>query len=128
MFGVAEQDRPAEDLPVVGPERVAVCRFRGVRGLYFGAPNDEAVSNHPLYERASASTAFQVESSSWASRLADLAIKQDAKPMPQRQMTHFIVTMHDKTFECVANEVSFELNSARLADVAADVLAGLKDR
>jgi hypothetical protein len=46
MYLSAERDRP-KILAEGNTEWVVVCRFSGVLGSYFGAPNDEALSNHP---------------------------------------------------------------------------------
>ena len=124
MYNVADAYRPATNV-VAGLGLVAVCRFRLVLGAYLGAPNDEALENHPLYERGLGFYGvFRVEPSAWGEQLAIVALKKD-RAMPPRQMTHVIVTMQDGTFECVARDVSFETRSGRVRDVAADVLAGL---
>jgi len=43
---VAETWRASQGLP--DGDRVAICQFTGVAAVYFGASNDEALSNHPL--------------------------------------------------------------------------------
>jgi hypothetical protein len=101
-------------------ERVATVVFTGVRGVFFGAPNDEALDNHPLYERGLGFYgAFRVEDSSWAAALERLAIKKGARPISRSPLTHYIVTMHDSTFECIAQSHTTRVERIALRDAVA---------
>ena len=102
---------------------VALCRFRGVRASYLGTPNDEALTSHPLYEQGlSCYGVFRVDPSPWIRELERFWNKSPARPTHPRPGTHFIVTMQDGTFECVAHDVSFEVLEGRPAEVAAGAL------
>ncbi len=102
---------------------VALCRFRGVRASYLGAPNDEALASHPLYERGlSFYGVFRVDPSPWIRDLERFWNKTATMPAHPRPGTHFIVTMQDGTFECVAQDVSFEVVAGRPSDVAVEAL------
>src|SRR5690349_22379400 len=87
-------------------ERVFV-RFVGVNSTLFGAPNDEALDSHPLYERGLTFYAFaEVEESPWVSDL-ERANRVHASHSPESfsGLRHFILPFHDSTFECVARTV-----------------------
>ncbi len=121
MYAIAEAYRVnpgSEAVPLV-----ALCRFRGVRASYLGTPNDEALTSHPLYEQGlSFYGVFRVDPSPWIRELERFWNKSPTMPTHPRPGTHFIVTMHDGTFECVAHDVSFEVLEGRPAEVAADAL------
>lgn len=103
--------------------RVAICTFGTVWGVYLGAPNDEALTNHPLYERGlDFYGAFRVEASSWAAALERLALRKDAAGRAQKELSHWIVTMEDSTFECVALHLAVEVRAQSMTDVLADSL------
>ena len=71
LYYVAEAWCDSHGLPE--GNHVAICRFTGLGAVYFGAPNDEALSNHPLYERGlDFYGAFRVARSSWAAAVSDL--------------------------------------------------------
>jgi len=83
---------------------VAVVEFVGYRSYSFGAPNDEALAGHPLYERGLRSYgAFEVEASSW---ITELERRNSVHPRHRAErfklLHHYIFTFHDSTFECVA--------------------------
>ena len=61
-------------------ERV-FARFVGVTSALFGAPNDEALDGHPLYERGLKFYEFvEVENSPWVSDLERTAFIQVTRP------------------------------------------------
>ena len=106
---------------VIGPqsadERVAVVRFRKY-ATFFGPPNDEAFSGHPLYARGLKPYGFfEVEDSSWVRSLERM---NSVHPCHDRQSflscyRHFVLSFHDSTFECVAE--SYELCEERTGSV-----------
>jgi hypothetical protein len=90
-----------------GEERVAL-RFEEPRAHYFGSPNDEALSGHPLNARGLRSYgAFEVIASSWLrslERMNRVHPRHDATRFAAHR--HFIFTFHDNTFECIAKGMS----------------------
>jgi hypothetical protein len=103
-------------------ELVAIADFRLVTGFYFGSPNDEALDNHPLYSRGlSFYGVHLVEPSAWADDLRRLALCRGATPRADaRRRQHFVVTMHDSLFECVAEAVDFRVVRSSMSRVAAE--------
>src|SRR5215813_12554762 len=88
-------------------EEVAIVKFEGVAAHYFGPPNDEALSGHPLYRRGLRQYGiYEVKSSSWVRVLERM---NRVHPGHRQGMfglyRHFIFTFHDTTFECVANGI-----------------------
>lgn len=87
--------------------------FRGYNALTFGRPDDEALHQHPLYERGLNSYgAFEVEQSSWVRALE----RMNEQPTSVRPtgLRHFVLTFHDSMFECAAYEfeVAFKTPAA----------------
>lgn len=78
----------------------------------FGYPNDEALSGHPLYGRGLGFYGiYEVLDSSWVARLDAqnrVAFPDFAPPPPKR---HFIITFHDETFECLADDLTARIAS-----------------
>lgn len=85
-----------------------LVRFQRPYAHYLGAPNEEAISGHPLAERGvTPCAAFEISESSW---LQDLERMNSVHPYHDlrqySQFRHFIFVFHDSTFECIAE--SFE--------------------
>jgi hypothetical protein len=97
-----------------GDERVAL-RFEGPRAHYFGSPNDEALSGHPLNGRGLGPYgAYEVLASSWIRSLERMnRVHPRHNAARYAELRHFIFTFHDKTFECVAKGMSV---AARVAN------------
>jgi hypothetical protein len=96
-LAVAYYATPADDA-------VALVSFTMPYIHLFGAPNDEALAGHPLYERGlSFCAAFEVRGSSWIRSLERTnrvhRMHNAARFVAYR---YFIITFHDTTFECVA--------------------------
>ena len=97
-----------------GDERevaIAVVTFADARAHTFGMPNDEALRGHPLFERGVGFYgAFQVENSSWIRALERInSVHPMHQPGFEDRLTHYVLTFHDSTFECVASEFSVEV-------------------
>jgi hypothetical protein len=105
-------------------ERVFV-RFVGVTSSLFGAPNDEALDGHPLYERGLTFYEFvEVENSPWVSDLERAnRVHPSHSPESFTALRHFILPFHDSTFECVARAV--EVLAPDIDDPLADPLDDL---
>lgn len=97
-------DGNTEDTPI------ALVRFSPAFAKYFGPPNDEAFSGHPLAGRGlSPYGVFEVRHSSWLRRLERM---NSVHPSHDRKRylanrRHFIFTFHDSTFECIARELEY---------------------
>ena len=87
---------------------LVVLQFERVFAHYFGGPNDEALIGHPLAGRGLRPYgSFEVVGSSWIRLLEQRnRVHQHHDPRPFSKARHFILTFHDHTFECVAENVS----------------------
>jgi hypothetical protein len=89
-------------------EEYAIVKFAHPHAHYFGSPNDEALSGHPLAKRGlRAYGIFEIRNSSWIramERMNRVHVHHDARRFDA--LRHFVFTFHDTTFECVANGVS----------------------
>ena len=74
-------------------ERSAAVRFSGVSWLHFGYPNDEGLSEHPLYEHGLRHYAF------WE-------VLDSPHVSPDSSQRHWIATFHDETLEVVATSAT----------------------
>jgi hypothetical protein len=101
---------------------VAVVECKHCSASKFGYPNDEGRPEHPLYKlglEASESSILEVIGSTWALEVLQQVIassqriwggrnstwKPPAKGEPPR---HFIILLKEKTFECLAGELSVQ--------------------
>jgi hypothetical protein len=94
--------------------KIAVVRFARPYAHFFGPPNDEAFGGHPLAARGlEPYGAFRIDNSSWIRRLERMnSVHEHHRPEAFAELTHFVLTFHDTTFECVAGSFEFDLHSA----------------
>jgi hypothetical protein len=87
-------------------EEYAIVKLILPRAHYFGPPNDEAMSGHPLAERGLGPYGvFEVRNSSWIRALEQMnRVHPSYNASRFRALRHFVLTFHDKTFECVADD------------------------
>jgi hypothetical protein len=85
-------------------DQYAIVKFLCPRAHYFGSPNDEALSGHPLAARGLGPYGiFEIRGSSWVRSLEQMNRvhpRHDASRF--ERLRHFVFTFHDDTFECVA--------------------------
>jgi hypothetical protein len=104
----------------------AVVELRDCVCTQFGYPNDEALPGHPLYRRglgAHGYAVYEVLRSSWVRRLE----AQNRVCFPNTgtwRARHFVVAMHDSTFECIAGDLALRV----VAAPSDDLFVGLLDR
>lgn len=105
--GMMSSEHPSEDESGDG-EPMAIVRFTGVRAHIFGPPNDEAFEGHPLASRGlHPYGAFRVHASSWIRALERMnAVHPAHRPEHFGRYSHFVLSFHDSTFECVATKVA----------------------
>ena len=99
-----------------------VLTFDRCTASRFGYPNDEALAGHPLYGRGLTFYAIhEVLNSAWLTAVQ----AQNRVAFPNSTWAadrrHFIVTMHDDTFECLAASVTGRYS----ADPRPELLASL---
>jgi hypothetical protein len=87
--------------------KVAVVYFRLYDCFTFGSPGDETLIGHRLFGRGLGFySTHRVENSAW---IAQLERQNSVHPQHDKERfllnkTHYIITFHDTTFECVVNE------------------------
>ena len=87
------------------PAGTAILEFDHCIVSKFGYPNDEALSGHPLYGRGLDDFygCYEVLNPTWLEEIR----AQNRVSFPDRTNIsgrHFIVALHDSTFECLAND------------------------
>lgn len=90
----------------------AVVTFSLVLAHMFGPPNDEAFSGHPLAGRGLGPySAFEVAHSSWLRTLERMnSVHPFHRPERYERYKHFILSLHDSTFECIAESFVVSLH------------------
>jgi len=113
--------------PDTNDEPVAVVRFSRASAHFFGPPNDEAFSGHPLAARGlEPYGAFEVLSSSWLRALERMnSVHPRHNPQSFSGRRHFILTFHDTIFECVARDFTIERPSGSLRSVVSALAASI---
>jgi hypothetical protein len=99
---------------------IAVVEFKDPVAHIFGSiPDEETIRGHPLagvglgpYEL------FEVRRSSWVRRLEQMRSSSPGH-WPDRLIgqRHFILGLHDSTFECVARSFEFRVERGSIGDV-----------
>jgi hypothetical protein len=101
----------------------AVINFTHCKLTRFGGPNDEGLPEHPLYHKGLAQHGYsicEVVNSSWAAEVMERAKKSARRiwgdrfqhAYKDRKWTtrHFIITFHDSTFECLADDLILSIH------------------
>ena len=90
----------------------AIIELVGCGAVKFGAPTEETLPGHPLYEnglKGHGCAVFEVLASSWVRHM--LAQRRVCFPEERGgQGRHFVFTFHDGTLECVAFELRVKLS------------------
>ena len=131
------QDTPAgwdgSTVRVVGEdtsgEPVAIVIFNHIYAHFFGPPNDEAFSGHPLASKGLRPySVFEVRDSSWIRKLERMnSVHPYHRPERFAELRHFIFAFHDTTFECIAQGFSSSVREGSVARVLADAFQELHD-
>ncbi|QDU47118.1 hypothetical protein Mal52_56460 [Symmachiella dynata] len=116
----------ASNLDVDGRAAQAIAEFKYPRNTRFGAPNDEALSGHPLYGRGlQPYDAFEVINSRWL--VEELRQNQVAFPNYEFSCRHFIFTFHDSSFECLAEDLSVTVDERPFDQIWHDLYAKVNE-
>lgn len=98
---------------------VALIQFHRPYAHMMGAPNEEAISGHPLANRGlEAFAAFEVRNSSWIRQCEKM---NSVHPHHDRcrfheSKRHFIFVFHDSTFECIAHGFDVSILKGSILD------------
>jgi len=108
------QPRPNNWGPDAQPEKYAIINFVRPQAHLFGPPNDEAINGHPLYGKGLGPYGtYRVPNSPWIRALEKMnSVHPRHQPTRYRQLSHYIFTFHDSTFECVAHSLSAQTVSS----------------
>ena len=109
--------------PSLADETVALVSFVRPRAHFFGPPNNEAFSGHPLAARGlHPYAAFEVHESSWIRRLERMnSVHRLHRAAAFQKLRHFIFAFHDSTFECVAEGFQIEVRGGSLASAITEL-------
>jgi len=109
------------------PERRAVFEFTHCHLHRFGYPNDEALPGHPLFGSGlSYYSVYEVLESPWYRELqAQNEVKFPGYVLPARR--HFAVTLHDSTFECLAESVRVTISTEPMSVMLPNLARSLAD-
>jgi len=107
----------------------ATIRFPMKISHMFGMPNDEALRGHPLWSRGVRQYGvFRVEHSSWIRKLERMnSVHRLHNKEEYHQMSHFIFSFHDTTFECVSK--TCEIDGIRIGprkQIVSDIVNGFR--
>src|SRR5215510_3931739 len=116
--------------PNASDEILCLVTFTGPHAHYFGPPNDEAFSGHPLASRGlHPYGAFVIEESSWIRLVAARNAVHPYHALEQfARLRHFVFTFHDSIFECVASDLRIEVRGRSIASAAAEFSGRLFER
>jgi hypothetical protein len=117
------EDTPAD----CDGEPAAAVRFERPYASYFGPPNDETFSSHPLAARGLRPYgAFEVVNSSWVRSLEKMnSVHPHHRPERFAALRHVVLSFHDTTFECVSAGYSYEFAEGPLDGLVANEARGL---
>ena len=106
----------------------------------FGYPNDEGLPEHPLYDCSMESvrtSILEVLESSWVTEVSQQleassrriwgSRGMEASTNQERTHRHFIITLKEATFECIASSLAVEQFFGTFADALAHVTGRLKE-
>ena len=99
-------------------EATAIVSFKRCLAFKFGPPNDEAFRGHPLSSRGLRPySSFIIENSSW---IRELEKMNSVHPYHSHKLfedyRHFILSFHDSTFECIAEDYEYEILKGKISD------------
>lgn len=113
--------------PAGQPPTIVLIEFLRYDAYYHGPPDDESLHGHPLHSRGlEPYGAFVVNDSSWIRSLEQMN-RVHARHDPQRydQRRHFILTFHDSTFECIAEDHVVSIHQGSISVVLPEMVRRL---
>lgn len=112
----------------------AAIEFKHCRRTLFGGPNDEAIPEHRLFDKGLADCGYgicEVLNSAWAKEVMGQARKSAKRIWGDRfekayekhnwSIRHFIVTFHDSTFECLADDFAVSVHQGPFTDLLSHI-------
>ncbi len=104
-------------------DNLAIVEFLRCVSVKFGAPNDEILQGHSLYEKGLQPYSVQiVHNSRWLKELEEInKVHSRYNRDFWRSLHHYVFWFHDSTFECVAASYEIQVVHRDLAEVVAQV-------
>jgi hypothetical protein len=137
FFAVSKAVGPYGHLEDLG---VAILDCQQCVMAKFGYPNDEGMPEHPLYHCGMAdvaSSVLEVVDSAWAAEVDSQRIASARRIWVGRGMAsnwakdfksrHFLVTLKEKTFECLASSIAVERFCPTFTEATAFVMGKLAE-
>ena len=111
-----------------GERPVIIVEFKICADVRFGwFPDENTFSKHPLAPRGlHPYNAYEVTNSSWVRQLAQLEAGNRDQALQSKR--HFILTFHDTSFECVADDYSVRAMNGSIQSAMEDVVTSLADQ
>jgi hypothetical protein len=102
-------------------DHLGILRFNGCMLARMGSPNDEGVCRHPLYGRGLQFYSIgEVLNSAWRREIVGQKLFANAD---RRELRHFIITLKEDTFECLAGGVDASTSEEPLKVVLSRLVA-----
>jgi len=103
----------------IAKKAIAIITFKECYSTMFGPPGDETFEAHPLsshgLERYSS---FIIKDSSWLRILIKMnSVHPRHNESHFENLKHFILSFHDSTFECIAEDFEVETVNGNLNDL-----------
>ena len=100
-------------------ERTVLIEFDRCILHKFGSPNDETLGGHPLYKKGlKFYSAHVVRNSNWIEEIKNISKIHDRYlPGMYDDMKHYIFCFKDSTYECIAENFSFEVLTCSVKEV-----------
>ena len=110
-------------------EIVCIVTFARTYAHFFGPPNDEAFTGHPLASRGLQPYGiFEIHDSSWVRLLERMnAVHHHHRPETFKALRHFIFAFHGSTFECIARDLEFEVRGGSIVSALRELPGRLSD-
>jgi hypothetical protein len=104
----------------------------------FGYPNDEGLTEHPLYPAmaGTVSAILEVVDSPWCDEIVSQMEASARRIRPDHydrawssrvKLRHFIILLKERTFECVAESLAVELYADTFDEAFAHVIQRMKE-
>lgn len=105
-------------------DEVALVTFHQCYAKMFGPPNEEAFHGHPLSQRGlEPFGSYEIKCSSWIRELSEMnSVHPHHRPEFFEKLRHFILSFHDSTLECAAQEFSVVEKQGPLIQLVADLV------
>ncbi len=114
--------------PTSPDQLVALVEFVLPAAHFFGPPNDEAFSGHPLAARGlEPYGVFEIRYSSWVRQMERMnAVHPHHQAAAYERLRHFVFAFHDSTFECVAERFTFQVRGGSVAAAVEELARSLR--